>query len=273
MQKFSSSPLEIVKSFLRHRSLIWALTKREVVGRYKGSVLGFGWSFARPLFMLTIYALVFGEILQLKWGSSGESSTSEFAIILLAGLLIFDFFSDVVNRSPTLVLANPNYVKKVVFPLEILPFVSIASALIHLFASLLILLLGQLFISHALPWTAIIFPLVLIPLILGCLGAAWFLASLGVYLRDVSQLVGTLTTALLFVSGVFFPASALPQKYRVLLDWNPLSWCIESSRQVLIYAEHPSFSQLSWLILLMSMFAWLGFVWFQQTRRGFADVI
>ncbi len=257
-----------------NRALIVALVKREVVGRYRGSILGVGWSFLRPLFLLLVYSLVFGAILQARWGGGeGPHSIAEFAIILFAGLVVFDLFSEVVNRAPLLVLANPNYVKKVVFPLEILPPVALGSGLVHLLASMIILLAGEILLFHSIPWTAVLFPLAILPLVLCSLGLAWFLASLGVYLRDVSQVTGTITTALMFLSGIFFPPSALPEAYRFLLEWNPLSWSIEASRQVLVFGTLPDFTRLGVFSLVGLITTWLGYAWFQKTRPGFADVI
>jgi lipopolysaccharide transport system permease protein len=274
MQNFSATPLEIPKSFWRNRSLIWVLTKRELLGRYRGSVLGIGWSFLRPLLMLIIYTLVFGSILQTRWeNTSSPHSTAEFALILFAGLLVFDLFSEMVNRSPSLILNNPNLVKKVVFPLEILPYITLGVALIHAIVSLVVLLAGEVVFIGTVPWTVCLFPLTLLPLILSSLGMSWILASLGVYLRDVSQLTGTATSALMFLSAVFFPATAVPEGYRFLVDLNPLAWSIENARKVLIFGSVPDFMALTQLTALSLVVAWFGFAWFQKTRKGFADVL
>lgn len=272
MQSFCIRPSEMVRSFWRNRSLIRASVKREVLGRYRGSFLGIFWSFFNPLLMLSIYTFVFGKVLRSRWNVESGSS-AEFALILFAGLIIFNFFSESINRAPTLIVANANYVKKVVFPLEILPWVTVGSALFHLLISLGVWLLAYA-VLYGVPYaTVFYFPLILVPFCIFVLGLSWILASLGVFLRDVSQFIGIVTTAMLFLSPVFYPASALPEGYRRLLYLNPLTPAIESSRDVLCWGQRPDF----WLLLVYSLgaivFAWLGFAWFQKTRRGFADVL
>ncbi len=252
------------------------MTKREVIGRYRGSVLGILWSFFNPLLMLTVYTLVFSVALKARWNvgaDGGTASKAEFAIILFAGLIAYGFFSECVNRASSLVLSNVNYVKKVVFPLEILPWVSIGAALFHAAISLCVLLLFYLLVNHSLQWTAVFVPLVLLPLILLTVGVAWFLSALGVYLRDVGQTVGLLTTALMFLSPIFYPLAALPENYRPLLMLNPLSYLIEETRNVMIFGRSPNWSMLCFYVVGSALAAWLGFAFFQKSRKGFADVL
>jgi lipopolysaccharide transport system permease protein len=174
MQKFSVLPHEMAASLWRNRDLITALTKREVIGRYRGSVMGIAWSFFNPLLMLVIYTFVFSVVFKARWGVGGEESKTDFAIILFVGMIVHGLFAECVNRAPALILSNVNYVKKVIFPLEILPWVAFGSALFHTVISIGVLLLAQLLISHQLPWTVILFPLVLLPLIFISMGFAWF---------------------------------------------------------------------------------------------------
>jgi lipopolysaccharide transport system permease protein len=272
MQDFAISPREMAASLWRNRKLAAAMIRREVVGRYRGSALGILWSFFNPVFLLAIYTFVFSVVFRARWSEGSESKT-EFALILFAGMLVFGLFSECVNRAPGLILANVNYVKKVVFPLEILPFVALGAAAFHLGVSLLVwLIFYAIFfgIPHA---TLLLFPLILLPLVLFTLGVSWMLASLGVYLRDVVQIVGVLTTALLFVSPVFYPVTALPPAYQNVLQLNPLTPVIEQSRQVLVWGKVPD--PTLWLVGLVAggIVAWLGFAWFQKTRKGFADVL
>jgi len=261
-----------MRTFVRHRHLIWQMTKREVVGRYRGSIMGMLWSFLNPVFMLTIYTFVFSVVFKAKWGSGSDSKT-EFAIILFAGLIVFNLFSETVTRAPSLILSNVNYVKKVVFPLEILPVVSILSSCFHTLVSIGVLILFRLIVGSGFSVTTLLFPVVIAPLLLFSLGVAWFLAALGVYLRDVSQTIGLAMTALMFVSPIFFPISALPEKYRIIVYLNPLSFIIEQGREVLIFSHSPDWGGLSIYYVFGSVSALLGFAWFQKVRTGFADVL
>jgi len=251
--------------------LLLHMAKREVVGRYRGSLFGIAWSFLNPLMMLAIYTFVFGVIFSARWQGSGGHA--DFAINLFAGLIVFNILSECLNRAPTLVLNNVSYVKKVVFPLYILPITVLFSVLFHAGVSLVILLLFYLFV-HGLPhWTVVFLPLVWAPLALVALGCSWFLASLGVYLRDIGQVVGVMTTALLFLSPVFFPASALPEAVRQWAFLNPLTLPIGQTRELVIHGNMPDWSQLAIYAAVSVLVAWLGYGWFDKTRNGFADVI
>ncbi len=272
MRDFSASPREIAASLWRNRSLVVALTKREVVGRYRGSFMGILWSFFNPVFMLAVYTFVFSVVFKARW-SGGSESRTEFALVLFAGMIVFALFSECVNRAPGLILANVNYVKKVVFPLEILPFVSMGAAAFHLLVSVAVWLIFYLIFFGVPHLTVLVLPLVLLPLVLFTLGVSWMLASLGVYLRDVGQIVGVFTTALLFLSPIFYPVTALPAEYQALLHLNPLTPVIEQTRQVLVWGKLPDFGFWTAAMAAGAAVAWLGFAWFQKTRKGFADVL
>ena len=272
MQSFSTSPQEIVASLWRSRSLIKALIIREVLGRYRGSFMGILWSFFNPLFMLSVYTFVFSVVFKARWNSGSESKT-EFALVLFAGLIIFNLFAECINRAPSLILGNVNYVKKVMFPLEILPWVSLGTSLFHSIISLSVWLVAYVAFFGTPHPTVFFLPLIFVPFVLFICGLSWILASLGVYLRDVSQLIGIITTVLMFLSPIFYPASALPEKYRYLLFLNPLTPVIEQTRDVLFWGKAPDFSQLGICLVVATIIAWLGFAWFQKTRKGFADVL
>lgn len=269
----STSILELFGSLRRNRQLISKMTRRDVVGRYSGSMLGLAWSFFNPLLMLVIYTFVFSVVFKSRWGGGAGESKSAYAIVLFAGMIVHGLFAECVNRAPTLILANDNYVKKVIFPIEILPWVALGSALFHAVISLMVLLLLQLLLNHNMPWTVVLFPLVLLPLILATMGVAWFLASLGVYLRDVGQVTNIFTTALLFLSCVFYPVSSLPEKYQYWMKFNPLAYIIEESRNTLIFGRVPDFGLWAIYLIISIVVAWFGFAWFQRTRGGFSDVI
>jgi lipopolysaccharide transport system permease protein len=266
------NPIGLVKSLHRNRELIIALTKREVVGRYRGSVMGLMWSFLHPLLMLAVYTFVFSVVFKARW-PSGEGSKTEFALVLFTGLMVFNVFSECVNRAPGLVLNNVNYVKKVVFPLEILPLVTLLSALFHLLVSVLVWG-GFYVVCFGLPpLTVALLPIVLAPLVLITLGVSWLLCSLGVYLRDVGQVVGIVTTVLMFMTPVFYAVEALPPEYRSLMRANPLTITIEQARDVMIWGQGIDTAVWLGMLGLGLAIAYLGYAWFQATRKGFADVL
>ncbi len=257
----------------RNRVLIVQMSKREVVGRYKGSVMGLVWSFLNPLLMLAVYTFVFSIVFRARWGAVDEESRLQFAVILFVGMIVHGLFAEVLNRAPGAILSNVNYVKKVVFPLEILPVVILAAALFHCMASLIVLLVAFLAFNGYLPWTVFLTPLVLLPLVVLTLGLAWIVASLGVFLRDIGQTIGIITTVMLFLSPVFFPITALPEQFRPLIIANPLTFIIEQAREVLIWGRLPDWAGLGAYLMVATAVAWAGYAWFQNTRKGFADVL
>lgn len=268
----SISPIQMIRSLLVNRQLIVQMTKREVAGRYQGSILGLAWSFFNPLFMLAIYTFVFSVVFKARWGGGSDSKT-EFALVLFGGLIIFNLFADCITRAPTLIMSNVNYVKKVVFPLEILPWVVIGSALFHGSISLLVWLAAYVAFFGMPHLTVLYLPLIILPFGLFIMGVSWALASLGVYLRDVSQFIGILITVMMFLSPIFYPVTALPEAYRHFLYVNPLTSVIEQTRTVLFWGKAPDFSMLALYYVTGTTIAWLGFAWFQKTRKGFADVL
>jgi lipopolysaccharide transport system permease protein len=262
-----------VASVWRHRGLVFNLVRRDVIGRYRGSTLGLLWSFLNPILMLLVYTFVFSVVFRARWGLGEDESRAQFAVVLFAGLIVHGLFSEVVNRAPGIILANANFVKRVVFPLEILPVVALGGALFHAFVSVFILLAGYTIVSGPPHWTALLFPVVFLPLAVLTLGLGWILAALGVYLRDIAQAVGVLTTALLFLSPIFFPMSALPAAYHPLILANPLTFIIEQAREVLIWGRVPDWQGLAQYTAVALACSALGFAWFQRTRKGFADVV
>jgi len=252
------------------------MVKREVIGRYRGSFLGLLWAFVNPILMLAIYTFVFGVVFKVRLDSQSTELYDDkfaFALLLFTGLILFNLSSECLSRSPGLVLANVNYVKKVIFPLEILPLVSLGSALFHAGISFLVLFTFMLVIDHSIHWTLIFLPIILLPLLLLILGLSWMLASIGVYVRDIGQFIGLILTMLLFMSPIFYPASALPESVRDYLFLNPLTFVIEQARAVTLYGQLPDWSGLVVYYMLASIVAWAGLIWFMKTRKGFADVL
>jgi lipopolysaccharide transport system permease protein len=262
----------LVASFWFNRSLIVTLTIREIAGRYRGSMLGIFWSFLNPLLMLLVYTFVFTEVFQIRWRTA-SSSKIEFAIVLFAGLILFSVFAECVSRAPALIVNNPNYVRKVVFPLQTFAWVTLLTAAFHYAIGLIVLLIASLFAFGSIPLTACLLPLLLVPFLLFCIGLTWFLSAIGVFVRDIGQVIGLVVTALMFLSPLFYPAAAVPANYRWLFDLNPLSFPIEASRKLLIWGQLPDWTDLGLYTLFSSAVALLGLWWFNQTRRGFADVL
>ena len=269
----STSLLALGKSLWRNRQLILQMTKREVVGRYKGSVMGLAWSFFNPVFMLVVYTFVFSVVFKARWAVGSDESKTQFAVVLFVGMIVHGLFAEVLNRAPGLILSNVNYVKKVVFPLEILPVISMGAALFHSLVSLGVLLIAFALFNGYLHWTAVLAPLVVLPLVILTLGLAWMLAALGVFLRDVSQTIGLITTVMMFLAPVFYPITAIPEEFRLWIMANPLTFMIEQAREVLIWGRLPDWAGLSIYTFVASVIAWAGFAWFQKTRKGFADVL
>lgn len=273
MKKYNIwNPVAITINLWRYRELIIQFAKRDVTGRYKGSYLGILWSFLTPLFMLLVFTFVFSVVFQARWGV-GTGSKIEFALLLFCGLTTYNLFAECINRAPSLVLNNANYVKKVVFPLEILPVAALGSALVQAAISLFILVVGLVVLMGVFNWTLVFIPLVLLPIMLFTLGLSWFLASLGVYLRDIGQIVGVITQALMFLSPIFYPVSAIPEEFRPIFYWNPISYVVEDMRRIMVWGQMPDWNWLLLGTLIGSVVAILGHAWFQKTRKGFADVL
>jgi len=265
-------PLSPYLSLKRHYALIVQMTKRDVTGRYRGSMAGLFWSFFNPLLMLVVYTFVFGVIFNSRWNAQ-TTNHFQYAVVLFAGLNIHAFFAECAQRATTLILDNPSFVKRVIFPLETLTWSTLGSALFHLLVSTVVLLAASPFITGRVPWTAILFPLVVACFLPFVAGTTWLLASLGVYLRDLKQVVGIATMALMFLAPILYPATMIPERYRFALYFNPLTVIAEASQDVLVWGVWPKWSHLGAYAVVSCLFAWAAFAWFQRTRKGFADVV
>lgn len=266
------SPLAAIHSATRHADLIYGFAKREVIGRYRGSLLGILWSFFTPALMLGVYTFFFGVVFQARWPKMGDS-TAEFALILFAGLIVFNLFSECVNKAPSLVIAHTNLVKRVIFPLEILAPVNLLSGLFHLAISVIVWLFFYVLLLGLPAASGLWFPIAIVPLCLLILGLTWLLASLGVFLRDVGQVVVPITAALMFLTPIFYPLEMLPEPMRTIVTLSPLTFAVESARATLLWGQGIRWQP--WLSHLAAAlaFAALAFALFQKTRKGFADVL
>lgn len=272
MQKFSTSLIFMITNFWQNRELVISLTERQLTSRYRGSFISSAWPYLIPLIMMITYTFIFSVVFKVRW-NFGSDSKLEFALLLYLGLIIFNIFSESINTSISLINNNINYVKKVLFPLEILPIVTIITSLCNGAISLSIWMIFYILLQGSPPTTIVCLPIVILPLILFTLGLNWIFAAIGVYIRDLSHIVNLSISVLLFLSPVFFPVSSIPIKYQYLFQLNPLTPAIESARNILIWGVWPNWNSQILLSIISIIFAWLGFVIFQKLRRGFADVI
>ncbi|WP_028749547.1 ABC transporter permease [Rhizobium mesoamericanum] len=254
-----------------NRSLIYELTKREFSGRYRGSFGGVIWSFAQPLFLLCVYTIAFGLILKTRWGYSG--STLDYAFILFAGLIIFNLFSDCLAKSVHLITANPNFVKKIVFPLELLPLISTLGAVMHSMIAIFIWIAGYTIINGMPHASVLLAPLVLTSFFPVLLGIGWLLSAAAVVVRDIGQLTGMISHTLLFLTPIFYSVETAPPPIQHLLAANPLTFIVNQFRAVMFYGSLPDFAGMALYFVVASIFAWLSSLAFAKLRPVFADLV
>lgn len=263
-----------VRRWFGHRELITQMTKREIAGRYRGSYAGVVWSLLTPVFMLLVYTFVFSVVFKARWGAqSGEEAKGMFAVVLFSGMIVHAFFSEVITRASMQIVGHSNFVKKVVFPLEILPVVCVNSALFNMLISLAVLIVAIFILAPAVHWTMLYFPLVIWPFVIFALGCAWILASLGVFVRDIGQVTAMLSMVLMFLSPIFYPVTAVPESFQFWMQLNPLTFIVEEVRKVMIWGSSPDWA--GWAIYMAAAhsFALVAYFWFQKTKKGFADVL
>ena len=259
-------------AWLHHRSLTLEMTKRDVLGRYREASFGLLWSLISPFLMLLIYTLAFGYIMKSRWpGTTGN--IADYSMLLFIGLIVHGFFAECMNRAPSLIVGNPNLVKRIVFPLQVLPWMAVLSALFHAFANSLVFTLLNLAMRGEIAPTLPLLPLVLLPLAVAALGVGWLLSSLSVFLRDIGQMTGVLATAMLFLSSAIVPVDALPAKYQLVFRLNPLTFIIDQAREVAFWGRMPDWYGLGLYLAGALLFAYAGYAVFQKLRPGFADVL
>ena len=259
-------------SFWKSRELIWQLARREISLRYSGSILGILWSFINPLALLLVYSFVFGTVFKARWGGA-ETGTQDYTVLLFIGMLFHGLFAECLSKSAPLIVSNSNYVKKVIFPLEILPWTIIGAALFHFATGLIVLCIIQLALTGSLHWTLFYLPLIIAPFVLLLAGLSWFVSALGVFFRDIVQLVGMVVAVMMFLSPVFYSIQAVPEHYRPYMLANPLTLVIEQARQVLVYGLPPDPRILLITMLIGIVTCGLGLWFFNKVRKGFADVL
>lgn len=257
-----------------NRDLLRQFAQRYFHQRYRGTHLGMVWAVMLPLLMLLVYAFVFNFVLSAKFGANGTEPRSHYVVMLFCGLTVYTVFSDTLVRSCSIILENPAYVKKVVFPTEILPPAQLGASLMTALIGVALTAAGVWVFIGTPPWTIVLLPVVLVPLVLMTLGLSWFLASLGVFVRDVANIVGLIVgQMLIFLSPVFFSLEQLPEPWRQVASWNPLSPILDGARRVVARGEMPDWTSLGLVTLLGLVAMQLGYAWFMKSKRGFADVL
>jgi len=256
-----------------NRSLLWQFTLRNVELRHKGSHLGLIWSFLNPLLMLGLYVLVFSYIFNSTFGVIPNETKTEYALGIFLGLTVFNIVAETLGNSPTLIVGNANFVKKVVFPLEILPAASVGAALFHTCISLGLAILGILVFGPGLGMSALWLPVVVVPLIFLCLGLSWFFAALGVFFRDVGQMMQFLTMSLMYASAVFYSAQKIPANAWFIMRFNPVLLAVEMTRNSVLWQRPLNPTHLIYLYGVSIGVCWLGHAAFRKMKPAFADVL
>lgn len=260
------------RALLVHRSLTMELAKRDVLGRYRGASFGLMWSLISPFLLLMVYTFSFGTVMGGRWPQI-DAGKASYSIILFAGMIVHGFLSECINRAPVLIVGNPNFVKRVIFPLDILPWPMVLSGLFHVAMNTIVFIVLRLIMDHAFDWTIVLLPVVMLPLVVLALGISWFLASMGVFMRDITQVTGVLSMALLFLSSAMMPVQSVPASYRWVFEVNPLTFIIDQAREVMLWGAMPDWAGLGLYMLIALAVAYLGYGWFTKTRKGFADVL
>jgi lipopolysaccharide transport system permease protein len=256
----------------RHRALLRRLVQRDVETKFRGSFLGKIWAALVPLVMLGLYTFVFSVVVQPHW-QQAIPSHSEVALIYFSGLVLFDFFFEGIMRAPNLMFENLTYIKKVVFPLELLGWVVLGGAMFRLAISSGLLLTFYVAIDGLPPLTALIVPLLVVPLALFALGAIWLLSACSVFARDIRHFMGVVAPILMFLTPIFFPVSAIPEHYRILFYANPLTFVLEGMRSALFAGHWQNWGGLLVYTLIAWLVAWAGYRVFMRLRPSFADVV
>lgn len=262
----------MLKTLYKNSYLLKQLVKKDIKQRYQGSVLGILWSFIVPILMLIIYTFIFSEVFQAKWDID-TSDKYQFALVLFCGLCVFNLVGEVMNRSTVLIASNTNYVKKVIFPLEIFPVVITLSSLFTCLISFVILIVAKLILYHNVSSTLYLIIPMFVPLIILAVGLGLFISAVSVYLKDVGNAISVIVTVLMYLSPVFFPLSAVPESFRGVCEVNPMTYIIENFRNVVLYGEMINWKYYGISCLVALAFYFIGKVVFMRAKEGFADVL
>lgn len=262
-------------TLIKNRNLILPFCERDLKRRYRGSTLGLIWSLLQPLSMLGVYTFIFSVVFKARWSSSMNSQQDNiyfFALNLFAGLLVVNLFGESINRSSDLIVSNTNYVKKVIFPLEILPITVISTATINASIGMGILVIAS-WLTLGFSAQVLWLPWIWLPLILLSAGASWLISAIGVFVRDIGQIVSLFLSILLFVTPVFYPISILPPKLQTVLSLNPLAAIVEETRTIIINHQMPDSKYILLAPLFSLIVAELSLRFFLRSKPSFADVL
>ncbi len=257
----------------KYRELVKQLTIREVFTKYKGSYLGFTLAFLQPLMLLAVYTYVFSVIFNMKWGIAQHEGRLGFALALFVGILTFNILGEVANAAPTLIISHVNYVKKVVFPLEILPIVKLLSTITNSIFGIIIVLVTMIVSGRNLSWTIILLPVVWFPLVLFSLGWGFLLSALGVFIRDIGTTIGVFVNMLFFLSPIFYPLEAVPERFRIACRLNPIALFVEDARSVVLWGQLPDWRWYLCGVLCSVLMVIIGYLFFVKCKHAFADVL
>jgi lipopolysaccharide transport system permease protein len=267
------NPFHRIRDLVRLRALVQQFALREVQGRYRGTALGAFWLVAQPLTLLAIYTFLFGVVFRARWPEAATGGLAEFALAAFSGLVVFSAFSESATRAPYLVAAAPNYVRKVVFPLEVLPVAAVLASLLQAAIGLVLLAVAEFVLLGHVPWTAVLAPVVFLPLALLAVGTSWLLASLGVFVRDLAAVVPLLLQILFFLTPIVYPFEMVPARFRPLVAMNPLAILVDAARGLVLFGRIPDLVPLALVTVFAAVVAMGGLTFFLRTRRAFADVV
>ena len=268
-----SAPFRLISE---NRELLRQLVKRNIYGRYSGTAGGLAWSVIQPLLMLAVYTFIFSVVFKSRWGtlpSGGLDGSYSFSVIMFCGMTVFNVFSESITAAPMLIVSNPNYVKKVIFPIEILPIAQVISSMIINLIWMAILFIGAVFLLKSLSWTMLLLPVIFIPFLFFTTGLSFFLASLGVYFRDLAHINGIIVQILFLLTPIFYSPTMVPEKFQIVLRLNPLTWIVEETRAVFLFKQLPNWDAIIVIAIVSFVTFHLGYVWLNKTKKGFADVL
>jgi lipopolysaccharide transport system permease protein len=268
-----AGPFRLIKD---NRELLRQLVKRNIYSRYTGTVGGLAWSVLQPLLMLAVYTFIFSVVFKARWGtlpSGGLDGSYSFAVIMFCGMTVFSVFSESITAAPMLIVSNPNYVKKIIFPIEILPIAQVISSAIINLIWMAILFIGAVFLLKSFYWTMLLLPVIFIPFLFFTAGLSFFLASLGVYFRDLAHVNGIIVQILFLMTPIFYSTQMVPEKFQFIFRLNPLTWIVEETRAVFLFKQLPNWGAIIIIVIVSFVTFQLGYIWLNKTKKGFADVL
>jgi len=267
------NPMKIVMSFLQHRTLLYQFTVRNIKARHKGSYLGVFWMVLNPLLMMALYSFVFGVIFNGRYGMMANETAVDYALGIFLSLTIFQLIAEVMGVSTTIILGHTNIVKKVVFPLEILPVASVGASIYHFMISICLVFAGILIFGQGISSLSLYLPVLILPVILFTLGIGWFFSSVGVYVRDLGQLMQFLSLALLYSSAVFYSLDMVPDQIYAILKYNPMVHIVEQARKIVLWDQPLQLRPVLYIYISSTCIFFFGYYVFMRLKKGFADVL